>query len=1402
MPEAIAYNSRSTVVLRSSRTATFCSEEMAQRRSLNKILPLPPLPIRLVLIGLFALQIFGMAGLSGYLYHHHHQQTAAATAQYVLRETRDRLQEKVDAYLALPQESAVTLAAAVDLGLLDWDSTAGQRYRQQLLDRLPSHSTVTLQPGPQSSPEEAETGPLEEWASAQTSAQTSGDVTVWVTPEAILSVAPLSNSGAVALQVPLTALQASLDEVRPGTEAWVAYGQQVSSRLWPSQNAALSQTSPTASQAAMESFSPPPSLPLPPEKSTTARGDRYILSLSPSRPSASAWQIILTLPISRTPDALPVKIPIATFLGLTGVASLISGLTGLLMAQWITRPLSELTESTHELIQGGNWARPTFRLRELDDLAGSLHQISIQLQTSLLAWEESEARLWQILDNLPMGVALYDNNGHVAYINQKCKSLLSVEKISDVPLSALPEICQLYRTDGELYPAEDLPALQAIQGNACTITDIEQRLPGKVAAFEIQAIPVRNDQGLITSAISVFQDITERRQAENIIARYSRELEDKVAERTLALQRSEGANQILLRAIPDLLIRMHRDGTYLYIQHSGNVQLCNTKKMKEGQTIYDVLPKAHADERMAYIQTALLEGQTYSYEYALQIGGEIQYEEARITPYNRDEVLVMVRNISERKRTELKLRQGLEREKAIARIIEHIRRTLRIEQIFSTTVREVRQILNCDRVLIYRFSKRPQCKFVAESVDASWPALLPFTQHQDADEGNSRKSDGSQASSMVQTLARHSTDQPSLAHLQIEDICLEDICLKTLFDTVQTSSGSNVGSQYDVQLSCVNDIDTAALEPEHRRFLGQIQARAYITVPIFRGDLLWGLLSVYNNSDVRQWQDIEVNTLVQIASQLGVAVKQAELYSQIKEKSLQLQKAKETAVAANRAKSEFLANMNHELRTPLNIIVGLAQVMRRDPEMPVQQQDTLSTVLRSSEHLMSLINNVLDLSKIEANRMALSEGSFNLIELLETIRAMLDHRAQAKGLTLHLDIDAGIPSFVTADQSKLRQILINLLGNAIKFTESGRVWLKVSVIGYNPSNLPPPRRSGQKTVSALSNHELTGRLWLSFSVVDTGIGIPDANQDTIFDAFEQARDSQSVIEGTGLGLTISRQFVELMAGRITVKSTLGQGAAFTVALPVGTAEAVYISETISNRMIAHLSTEQPPPRILVVDDLPESRQLLVQLLQNIGFEVQDAEHGKAAIAAYETWQPHLILMDLRMPVMDGYEATRRIKQRAQARSSDRNAVYPRILALTASTMVSVHEAAAEAGCDSFLCKPVRETTLLEQLSSWLGVAYVYQSFGDEDGFAQHCDTRSPLYEADLAAMSQPWLLSLHQAASHCDDHQISELLQAIPAEQPNLARALKTLVACFDFEPIITATSVVLEDLHNPSAAR
>ncbi|MEM8779271.1 MAG: PAS domain S-box protein, partial [Cyanobacteria bacterium P01_G01_bin.49] len=334
-----------------------------------------------------------------------------------------------------------------------------------------------------------------------------------------------------------------------------------------------------------------------------------------------------------------------------------------------------------------------------------------------------------------------------------------------------------------------------------------------------------------------------------------------------------------------------------------------------------------------------------------------------------------------------------------------------------------------------------------------------------------------------------------------------------------------------------------------------------------------------------------------------------------------LKKAKETADAANRAKSEFLASMSHELRTPLNAILGFTQVMQRDDYLNEENKQNLNIIGRSGEHLLELINDILEMTKIEAGRTTFNQSSFDLYRLLNNLESMLYLKAEEKNLQLIIEQTPAVPQYIQTDEGKLRQVLINLLGNAIKFTQEGGVILRVK--GDTPKNK-------KKSIT------------LTFEVEDTGPGIAEAEIGQLFEAFGQTEAGKNSHEGTGLGLPISRKFVQLMGGKITVSSVLGRGSlfAFTIKANIVTANSIKINKP--TRRVIGLAPNQPQYRILAVDDRLESRILLVKLLSSMGFNVRQASNGQEALDVWEAWEPHLIWMDMRMPIIDGYKATQRI----------------------------------------------------------------------------------------------------------------------------------------------------------------
>ncbi|OKH40568.1 hybrid sensor histidine kinase/response regulator [[Phormidium ambiguum] IAM M-71] len=539
--------------------------------------------------------------------------------------------------------------------------------------------------------------------------------------------------------------------------------------------------------------------------------------------------------------------------------------------------------------------------------------------------------------------------------------------------------------------------------------------------------------------------------------------------------------------------------------------------------------------------------------------------------------------------------------------------------------------------------------------------------------------------------------------------------------------------------------------------------------------------------------------LARVEHQLTIRRLQKQLIAQnqqLQEEIVERKKAEEAAAAASQAKTEFLANMSHELRTPLNAILGFTQVMMRDSLLSSDQTENLRIINRSGEHLLELINDVLELSKIESGVISLKENSFDFYRFLDSLEEMFQIKAERKRLKMRIIVSPNIPQYIKTDEKKLRSCLINLLGNAIKFTESGSITLRVNILDKTDSSL------------------VAQSCRLKFEIEDTGVGISPEEIDSLFNAFIQTESGRKTAEGTGLGLTITRRFVQLLGGNITVNSVLGKGTVFKFDIKISLANATEITSQLQQRVIG-LAPQQTPTRILVVDDNRENRLLLVKLLQPIGFEVQEAENGEQAIRLWESWQPHLIWMDTRMPVMDGLQATKYIrnleKQRRkvgnfieisdrQFSTTDSFFCVPRtiIIALTASAFEEKKEEFLIIGCDDFVRKPFYEKVIFEKIAEYLGVVYIYEDLPPINNVfyrKRYSVNHKPdsFFLPLLAKVSQNWVLQLHQAANELNEELICQLIDKLPPESRELADALRDLLNDFRLDIIVRITSSLIK---------
>ncbi len=480
---------------------------------------------------------------------------------------------------------------------------------------------------------------------------------------------------------------------------------------------------------------------------------------------------------------------------------------------------------------------------------------------------------------------------------------------------------------------------------------------------------------------------------------------------------------------------------------------------------------------------------------------------------------------------------------------------------------------------------------------------------------------------------------------------------------------------------------------------------------------------------------------------------QKNLETQVASRTIELATALQEAKAANSVKNIFFSQMTHELRTPMNAILGFVQLMQRDSTLNREHQEQLRIISHSGEHLMALINDVLEVSKIEAGKLVVKRSNFDLHQMLKGVEEMLKIKAQAKNLDFVIQRSDRVPQYIQTDQQKLRQVLINLLANGVKFTHKGQVTLKID---YN-QQIP---------------HQI------SFQIEDTGGGIAPEEIENLFTPFYQTQTGRQSSSGTGLGLSICHNYVQQMGGEIKVKSVVNRGTTFSfnIQMEIGF-PVIQLSET--SRVIG-LKPNQIIPRILVAEDRWENRQFLVRLLEIIGFEVKEATDGAQAISLWSSWSPNLILMDLQMPVLDGYEAIQHIKR------VDSSVV---IMAITASQFKEQKQFILSSGCDDLMNLPFLEEELWSKIAHHLKVEYIYET-SIQNTVVQAEENGKNIESETLSLMSSEWVKQLNNYAIAANAKEIYTLLEQVPEEYSQMVEAIASLVDDFCFEQIIELTTL------------
>jgi PAS domain S-box-containing protein len=1016
---------------------------------------------------------------------------------------------------------------------------------------------------------------------------------------------------------------------------------------------------------------------------------------------------------------------------------------------------------------------------------------------------ESEERYRTLFDGVPVGLYRTTPRGQIVDANLAFVQMLDFPSREDL-LAINPVSYYVNPREHERW--------QALMEREGIVRDFE----AQVYRYDHTAIwirdtarTVRDERGQVLYYEGSAEDISKRKQAEAELRKYQGHLEELVEERTAELRGSEERYRTLFDGVPVGLYRSTPDGQ-IVDANLALVQMLSYPSREEYLTVDSANVYVAPTERVRWQALMEREGVVRDFEaQARRYDGTVIWvnDTARAVKDEQGQILYYegsLEDITERKQAEQELRKYQEH---LEELVQERTAELRESEeryrtlfdgvpvgLYRTTPTGQVVDANLAAVQMLGFPTK-EATLASNTADlyvnpeghARWTALMEQEGVVRDFEYQIRRPDGRVI--WISDTAR--TVRDGRGQVLYYEGSLEDITERKRLEEESRRQKDYFEALFvnsPVAVVTVDlDANVVAWNPAAEKLFGYTQNEAIgknvddlvANDPSVRDEALsyttqaitLGRVQATTKRTRKDGSLVDVEVLSMPVIVAGEEVGFIAMYPDIGE----LEQARREAEAANQAKSTFLANMSHELRTPLNAILGFTQLMGGDPNLTIDQQENLEIINQSGEHLLVLINDVLEMSKIEAGRVTLQEKSFDLHRLLGGLEEMFGLRAEEKGLALRFERAEAVPQYVRTDEGKLRQVLSNLLGNAIKFTQKGSVTLGVSSTEYKVGS----KDDSLPLLPASRPYSL-----LHFQVQDTGPGIAPEDLEAVFDPFVQASSGQRFQEGTGLGLSISREYARLLGGDVTVRSELGQGSVFAFDVRVGLDPdgAVEAQAAQPTRQVVGLEPDQTTYRLLVAEDRDANRRLLVKLLGDLGspplgFEVREATNGREAIEIWERWEPHLIWMDLRMPVVDGHEAIRQIK--ATDRGQDTI-----IIALTASAFEEDRERVLTEGCDDFVRKPFRKSEIYGVLARHLGVRFVYQE-SEEQGLRTG-ERDKDGQASSLTTMPAEWLADLRQATIRANSNQILALVDQIREQNPALADTLAELVHDFEYKRILT----------------